>query len=55
MERLIASARERGLVRLDGAVLRSNQRMLAFVQRLGFAIEEDRDDPEQVHAVLRLT
>src|SRR2546423_5705978 len=36
MERLIAAAKTRGLVRLQGAVLRTNQKMLRFTTALGF-------------------
>lgn len=46
MERLIAVAREQGLERLDGLVLRQNSAMLKLVRGLGFvaqAYEEDED------------
>jgi acetyltransferase len=54
MERVIASARKRGLKRLEGIVLRANQGMLKFSVQLGFEIEDDVDVPEQVRAVLAL-
>jgi acetyltransferase len=54
MARLIASATQRGFARLDGAVLRTNTRMLAFVAALGFALREDADDAEQMIVSLAL-
>jgi acetyltransferase len=45
MRALIRDARMRGLERMDGFVLGTNARMLAFVRRLGFCVELDRDDP----------
>lgn len=41
---LIAYAREEGLHRLEGAVLRENRGMLALISRLGFRIVPDPDD-----------
>jgi acetyltransferase len=40
MERLIEVARERGVRRLRGLVLRENEPMLALIQQLGFQIED---------------
>jgi acetyltransferase len=54
MEKLIAAARRRGLVRLEGAVLRENARMREFVESFGFTTSEDPDDPEQVLTALDL-
>jgi acetyltransferase len=54
MQRLIDCARTRGLKRLEGAVLRSNQNMVRFTEKLGFVIHDDPDEPEQVNAVLDL-
>jgi acetyltransferase len=54
MQKLIESARSRGLRRFEGAVLRNNAKMLRFVGSLGFKTHEDRGDPEQVIAVLNL-
>jgi acetyltransferase len=54
MERLIAAAKRKGLARLDGAVLRENAKMLAFVESFGFTIVEDPGDSEQVRTVLDL-
>lgn len=54
MERLIVSARKRGLKRLEGAVLRNNPNMIRFTEGLGFVAHDDPDEPEQVNAVLEL-
>jgi acetyltransferase len=54
MHELVAAARAKGLERLEGAVLRQNRGMLAFVERLGFAVRDDPDDPEQVQTTLTL-
>lgn len=54
MEALIARARARGLRRLEGTVLRANQRMIRFTQGLGFAVNDDVEDPEQVSVTLAL-
>jgi acetyltransferase len=44
MERLIAVARDRGVKRLVGYVLRENTPMLAFVRKLGFHEVREVDD-----------
>ena len=54
MKALIASAARKGLRSLQGVVLRSNQNMLHFVQRLGFVVHDDTSDPEQVNVTLAL-
>ena len=54
MEALIACAARRGLHSLHGVVLRSNQNMLRFVQRLGFVVEDEPSDPDQVEVKLTL-
>jgi acetyltransferase len=54
MERLIAAAKRKGLARLEGAVLRENARMLAFVHSLGFTSAPDPGDAEQVITRLEL-
>ncbi len=54
MQQLIACARERELHRLEGAVLRSNHRMLRFVESLGFVARDDPEEPEQVVMELAL-
>jgi len=54
MERLIACAQRKGLKRLEGAVLRNNSNMIRFVTALGFSVEDDAEDPEQVIAVYTL-
>ena len=46
MEALFAVAREQGLERLDGLVLKHNQAMLKLVRALGFAIEPCEDEPD---------
>jgi acetyltransferase len=54
MEHLIASAKRRGLARLQGAVLKTNQKMLRFTKALGFSAHDDPEDHEQVVAELAL-
>jgi acetyltransferase len=54
MLRLIEAARRRGYRRLEGAVLRENQRMLAFTRRLGFGVRDDPEAPEQAVVSLEL-
>jgi len=45
MQHLFEAARARGLERMTGDVLASNQRMLRFVHALGFRHEAHPDDP----------
>ena len=54
MGRLIAAAKRRGFARLQGEVLKANQRMLRFTKALGFTTRDDPADPEQVIAELVL-
>ena len=54
MRGLIVCAKRRGLERLEGTVLRENERMLAFVRSLGFTIADDPEDATQVIATLPL-
>ena len=54
MRRLIAAAKRRGLARLEGAVLRSNPKMIRFTEGLGFVTHDDPEEPEQVSMVLEL-
>jgi acetyltransferase len=54
MKALIARARKKGLTRLVGTVLRTNQAMLRFSQALGFTVRDDPEDPEQVDVELAL-
>jgi len=54
MRRLIASAQQRGLARLEGTVLRSNTNMLRFTDSLGFVTHDDPSDAGQVSVVLEL-
>ena len=52
MHRMIRLARDRGLARIVGSVLRDNSRMLRLVRELGFVAENARGD--EVTMVLRL-
>jgi acetyltransferase len=52
MHRIIDVARQRGLARIVGSVLRDNTRMLRLVRELGFVAENARGD--EVTMVLRL-
>jgi acetyltransferase len=54
MVKLIDSARQRGLARLEGTVLRSNTNMLRFTESLGFVTHDDPAEPAQVAVVLAL-
>ncbi len=54
MTRLMECAKSRGLEHLEGAVLRSNSRMLKFVADLGSTQRDDPDDPEQVIVTIGL-
>ena len=45
MDRLIDTARRRGLRRMDGFVLAANEPMLRLASRLGFTIDRDPEDP----------
>src|SRR5262249_42199771 len=44
MQRIIAAARDRGLSRLIGSILRENAPMLRLVRELGFVAEDARGD-----------
>ena len=52
MHRIIEVARQRGLARLVGSILRDNTRMLRLVRELGFVAEDARGD--EVTMALRL-
>jgi acetyltransferase len=54
MQRLIASAKARGIARLEGAVLRQNANMIRFCERIGFVAHNDPDEPDQVNMMLEL-
>ena len=54
MTALIECAARKGLHSLHGVVLRANQNMLRFVQRLGFVVRDDPSDPDQVEVTLAL-
>ncbi|MEZ5965966.1 MAG: bifunctional acetate--CoA ligase family protein/GNAT family N-acetyltransferase [Planctomycetota bacterium] len=51
---LIEVARRRGFARMDGSVLLENERMLTFVQNLGFVVEPDPDDPDLLRVSLAM-
>jgi acetyltransferase len=54
MERLIDTARARGLQQMKGVFLSSNERMLRFVKHLGFELHSDPEDHSLKHGVLQL-
>jgi acetyltransferase len=54
MQRLIAFAKKKGLLRLEGAVLKANANMVKFVTGLGFEVHDDPSDPDQHMTVLKL-
>lgn len=45
MQRMIATARERGIRRIHGQVLRENLMMLQMCRELGFHVIDDPDEP----------
>ncbi len=55
MQRIIGCARKQGLKRLEGVVLRANQGMLKFSERLGFVVRENPEEPEQVTLTMELS
>ncbi len=55
MQALIDAARSRGLATMEGIVLRTNTRMLAFSRRLGFEMRPDPDDHDTMRVVRRLS
>ncbi len=54
MSALIGAAKARGLVEMEGFVLRVNTPMLRLAERLGFTLSPDPDDPSVVICRLRL-
>lgn len=54
MEKIIAYAKGRGLLRIFGVILTENLVMIDICQRLGFRIEPLADRPEVVQATLEL-
>ena len=54
MRELLDCAKSRGLARIEGVVLKQNHGMLRLMETLGFVIENDPDDPEQVRVVRTL-
>ena len=53
MQRLIEVARDMGVKRLRGDVLVGNHPMLALMQKLGFALQKDKEG-ETVHVEMTL-
>ena len=51
MERLIACAQRRGLLRMEGAVLKNNYNMIKFTAALGFVAHDDPSASDQVTVV----
>ena len=45
MEALLRAARERGLARMEGIILRNNRSMARFVRALGFEVAPSAEDP----------
>ena len=54
LEKLVATARRRGLKRMYGEVLSTNRAMLGMARKLGFAIERHPGDPALARATLQL-
>lgn len=54
MEVLISAARERGIERMEGLVLRENADMLRFVRALGFEAHHEPEDPALTRVSRRL-
>jgi acetyltransferase len=54
MHSLMDVARSRGLTTMQGFVLSTNSRMLAFARRLGFSLQHDPEDRETVRVVRSL-
>ena len=51
---LIETARDRGLHSMNGLFLSNNDRMLKFVQSLGFVLHNDPEDNTVKHGILTL-
>ncbi|WP_018606405.1 bifunctional acetyl coenzyme A synthetase (ADP forming), alpha domain/GNAT family N-acetyltransferase [Uliginosibacterium gangwonense] len=54
MRTLIDIARQRGLRVMKGIFLANNDHMLRFVERLGFVLHSDPEDPTMKHGILSL-
>ncbi len=54
MKRIIAYARDRGLRRVEGLVLRENAPMLTLAKRLGFVVQPRSGEPSAVLVALEL-
>ena len=48
MKALMEAARDHGLTRIEGTVLKENSAMLLLMKELGFSARQDTDDPEIV-------
>lgn len=55
MQRICAYARQRGIGKIYGEVLRENDAMLRINREMGFRVEPTADDPAIVHVSLDLT
>ncbi|MDB5802016.1 MAG: family N-acetyltransferase [Rhodocyclales bacterium] len=55
MTQLIGAARSRGFKTMKGVFLASNERMLRFVQSMGFIVRKDPSDATMRHGELDLT
>jgi hypothetical protein len=51
MRELLDCGKARDLARIEGVVLKQNHGMLRLMETLGFVIDNDPDDPEQVRVV----
>lgn len=54
MKALIEAARDHGLSRIEGTVLRENRPMLHLMEELGFSQHQNDDDPDCVTVELRI-
>ncbi|MEY4768974.1 MAG: hypothetical protein RL637_1613, partial [Pseudomonadota bacterium] len=54
MNALMLTAKNKGIISLEGEVLSINQSMLALVKKLSFSIESINDDPEIVRVIKNL-
>ena len=54
MAALVEAARSRGFDRMTGTVLKENQRMMQFVESLGFTSESSPDDIKLMEVTLEL-
>lgn len=54
MQTLIEWGKAQGVAQIDGQILADNAPMLAFIRRLGFAVQRDREEPDLMDATLML-